>query len=53
MDHYHVGRIKLDIIHPFPSGVLQNLANNTDPFARYAENQASVIRNREETPALT
>lgn len=53
MEHYDVGRIKLEITVRSPPDVLQNPANNTDPFARYAENQASVTRNKEETPVVT
>jgi hypothetical protein len=42
MEHYDVGRIKLENYGPFSAQSAANLANNTDPFARYAENQASV-----------
>jgi hypothetical protein len=53
MEHHDVGCIKLEIIHPVSTRSAANLANNTDSFARYAENQASLIRNKEETPVVT
>lgn len=53
MEHYDKGRIKLENYVPFSTKSVANLANNTDPYARYAENRASVIRTKEETPVVT
>lgn len=54
MEHYDVGRIKLENYGPFSAQSAANLANNTDPFARYAENQASVSGPKKfETPVVT